>query len=210
MLLKVIFIVGAINVKSLVELAQKRQLQNSESKEELKLSNKSINSLDRKVEAVTKKHEWQEIENLYGANASDAVNADIRPIPDHLTYAQKDNTDPNFFDQQIQAISEIDKPVCSMGQAIENKDIFIDKSRIIDLDLGSGNINDFVPATTIRSSADWIPESEHYSYYQTEVDFPLNIEPDEELQFPEHLTLYTYEMGNCSRFPLPRKSITGL
>lgn len=41
-------------------------------------------------------------------------------------------------------------------------------------------------------------------------DFPLNIEPEAKLKFPEHLKVFTYEMDSDSTdFPEPKRCQTG-
>lgn len=209
-------VLGGISVRSLVELAQKRRQEQKATNEtnemETSKTNEGTKLLDEKVKAMTRKQELEEIDTLYGSSGSAGTT-----IPDHLHYKQMDEIKSSQFsakDENIEWQEEEEEEntvVSSFGQAIRNNDISIDQSRIIDPETGIGNLNEFVPATTIKNTGgDWIPESEHYNYYQTEVDFPLNIQDDEdEFQFPEHLTLYTYEMGNCSRFPIPSKSITG-
>lgn len=192
-------------MKSLVKLALKRQQEASETGEESAKVTQSTESLDNKIKAKAREQESQEIDVLYGSSAStEAMYSSQKP--DHLDYIQSDKEREISIDQG-KDLKRI--PISSMGQAIQNNEICIDESRIVDPELGTGSLNEFVPATSIRTTGDWIPESEHYNYYQTEVDFPLNIQPEEDFKFPEHLALYTYEMGNCSRFPAPRKSITG-
>uniref|UniRef100_A0A1B0DIL9 NOL1/NOP2/Sun domain family member 4 n=1 Tax=Phlebotomus papatasi TaxID=29031 RepID=A0A1B0DIL9_PHLPP len=85
----------------------------------------------------------------------------------------------------------------------------VDNRRMIDPEISEGLLEDFVPATRIKGLEDWVFESDHYKYYTTNADFPLKIEPEEELSFPDNLHIYTYERGNVSRFSSPRRCITG-
>lgn len=71
---------------------------------------------------------------------------------------------------------------------------------------------DFVPATRLKGMEDYVPESHHYSYYKTDGDFSESVqtEMEDRLIFPEALRVYTFESGNISRFPKPRRGSTGV
>lgn len=93
----------------------------------------------------------------------------------------------------------------SMAEAV------IDQSRIIDPSLGFTNdvLYQFLPATKLKGMDDWVPESQHYSYYSKDKDFPLTIEAETQLNYPEHLKVYTYEMdSDLTMFPEPKRSQT--
>lgn len=147
------------------------------------------------MDTITRKQKEREIQSLYPESETQ--------LPEDLVY-NKDAKD----EDKLEIKEEEDKPIMSMGQALEH-DVCIDEKRVIDPEVSTGGLYEFVPATQIKGMEDWIPESEHYRYYQTTTDFPLNIEPETDFIFPEHLSLYTYEMGNCSEFRRPNKSITG-
>lgn len=182
-------ILGAINVKFLVNLAKERL----EGVQPLDL-NKSNHELGDKMDSITRKQKKKEIQSLYPENGNE--------LPENLEYKASNETNANEPD----ALE--DKPLMSMGQALEH-DVCIDTKRMIDPEVGTGGLYEFMPATQIKGMEDWIPESEHYRYYQTTTDFPLHIEPETDFIFPEHLSLYTYEMGNCSEFRRPSKCLTG-
>ncbi|CAD6998442.1 unnamed protein product [Ceratitis capitata] len=97
----------------------------------------------------------------------------------------------------------------SLEEAIE-KDRYLDQSRMIDPKYSTGGLYEFMPANKIKGMEDWIPESDHYKYYQTQADFPLQFELETELCYPENLNLYAYEMGNCSDFKFPKRCLTGV
>ncbi|KOB75186.1 putative methyltransferase NSUN4, partial [Operophtera brumata] len=83
----------------------------------------------------------------------------------------------------------------SLSQAV------IDESRIIDPSLGitSEALYQFTPATKLKGMDEW------------ETDFPLVIEAETELSYPEHLKVYTYEMDSeLTSFPEPRRGATGV
>ncbi|XP_063829385.1 5-methylcytosine rRNA methyltransferase nsun-4 [Ostrinia nubilalis] len=89
----------------------------------------------------------------------------------------------------------------------------LDESRIIDPSMGMSSevLYQYIPATKLKGMDEWIPESLHYSYYSTDKDFPLVIEPETEFQIPEHLKVYTYEMDSeYHKFPEPKRCKTGV
>ncbi|XP_063537416.1 5-methylcytosine rRNA methyltransferase nsun-4 isoform X2 [Cydia strobilella] len=89
----------------------------------------------------------------------------------------------------------------------------MDMSRIIDPSMGvtSEALYQYVPATQLKGMDEWVPESLHYSYYAKDKDFPLAIEPETEFSFPEHLKVYTYEMGSeWNMFPEPKRCKTSV
>ncbi|XP_047992913.1 5-methylcytosine rRNA methyltransferase NSUN4 isoform X1 [Leguminivora glycinivorella] len=89
----------------------------------------------------------------------------------------------------------------------------MDMSRIIDPSMGvtSEALYQYVPATQLKGMDEWVPESLHYSYYSKDTDFPLAIEPETEFSFPEHLKVYTYEMGSeWNMFPEPKRCKTNV
>lgn len=84
-------------------------------------------------------------------------------------------------------------------------------NRIVDSAYGTAALYEFIPATKLKGMEDWVFESDHYKYYKAEdSEFPIEIETENEITIPEHLHLYTYEMGNISTFPRARRSITGV
>ncbi|XP_075980457.1 5-methylcytosine rRNA methyltransferase l(2)10685 [Anticarsia gemmatalis] len=103
------------------------------------------------------------------------------------------------------------QPTRTLEQSMAEAEI--DSSRIIDPSLGMTNeaLYQFLPATKLKGMEDWVPESLHYSYYSKDKDFPLLIEPETELNYPEHLKVYTYEMeSESTTFPEPKRSQTGV
>lgn len=95
-------------------------------------------------------------------------------------------------------------------ERVISEDSDLDYRRIVDSTLGTAGLHEFIPATRLKGMEDWVLESDHYKYYSTSADFPLRIELEPELRFPEHLHVYTYEHGNISAFPRARRSCTNV
>ena len=175
----------------MVQLSKER-LENSE----VVGTHKAVHELSSKMDAIARKQKEKEIQSIYPEHENQ--------LPEDLEF----NEGKAVTEEQKFNAENDDNPVMSMGQALEYA-VCIDEKRMIDPEVSTGGLYEFVPATKIKGMEDWIPESEHYRYYQTTTDFPLSIETEKDFIFPEHLSLYTFEMGNCSEFCKPNKCLTG-
>lgn len=150
-----------------------------------------------KLQQLAEKAHSDEISSIY-------PNTDNKP--ERLDFKDDDQI------SERKEITEQKEPINkSLDQAIA--DAVIDESRMIDPSIGltSEALYQYLPATKLKGMNDWVPESTHYSYYSKIVDFPLTIEPETELQYPEHLKVFTYEMDSeLKMFPEPKRSQTGV
>ncbi|KAG6447672.1 5-methylcytosine rRNA methyltransferase NSUN4 [Manduca sexta] len=150
-----------------------------------------------KLQAFAEKLHSDEISNIYPQNGN---------MPEKLDYSEdKLDTDKVKVKEKINVGSK------TLDQSLAEAEI--DTSRIIDPSLGlaSEALYQFLPATKLKGMDEWIPESTHYSYYSTNTDFPLAIEPESELVYPEHLKVFTYEMhSDWDDFPEPKRCQTGV
>lgn len=87
----------------------------------------------------------------------------------------------------------------------------IDDTRLVDpKNLPSTELlQQYIPTTKLKGKEDWIPESEHYRYYQVSDNFTVKIQQSD-LHFPEHLNVYCYEPENFTKFPSPSLGSTGV
>lgn len=83
-----------------------------------------------------------------------------------------------------------------------------DVNRMIAAEVGVMGLQEFIPATRLKGMEDFVPESDHYQYYNTKVDFPLKVEPETEFEFPKTLDIYAYPKGDISRFSRPKSGST--
>lgn len=92
------------------------------------------------------------------------------------------------------------------------KNAHLDHNRIIHLKSGftSSSLYEFVPASKIKGIDRMLTESSHLEYYKRSADFPINIEKETTLTFPENLNVYTYEKCNVTSFPHPERGQTGV
>uniref|UniRef100_A0A1I8NEZ8 NOL1/NOP2/Sun domain family member 4 n=1 Tax=Musca domestica TaxID=7370 RepID=A0A1I8NEZ8_MUSDO len=182
---------GAINVRALVQLAKERQTETQTPNID---RNQNSQQVEDKMDAITRKQKDKEIHSIYPENTNEAH------VLENLDYnsAANENTSPHVGSKETPLRSTTESSVS------------IDHTRIVDPEHGTGALYDFIPASSIKGMEDWIPESDHYKYYQTNADFPLQFELEQDFTFPENLALYTYEMGNCSEFRPPNKCLTGV
>lgn len=89
-----------------------------------------------------------------------------------------------------------------------NEDSEYDVNRMISAEVGVMGLQEFIPATKLKGMEDFVPESEHYQYYSTNVEFPLKIEPETSFEFPKTLDIYVYPKGDISRFSRPKTGST--
>lgn len=75
---------------------------------------------------------------------------------------------------------------------------------------GSASLYDYVPATKLKGMDDYIPESAHYSYYKETPEAPIEVEPEDDIHFPELLDIFAYERGNCDIFQPSLKGTTNV
>ncbi|KAL7741211.1 hypothetical protein ACLKA6_015103 [Drosophila palustris] len=189
---------GAINIKSLINLARERQ--ENEPANLMGSETRAHYDIDDKLDALLRKQQEREVAAIYPTAASE----DGHVPPQQLSYDNDNNQN-----KQKTETNESDEYEPSLTKALE-ADVQLDESRLVDPQFGTGGLYEYMPANSIKGMEDWVAESEHYKYYQTSTDFPLSIEPEATFKFPEHLAIYTYEMGNCSDFKAPRQCLTGV
>ncbi|KAL3273459.1 hypothetical protein HHI36_014903 [Cryptolaemus montrouzieri] len=92
------------------------------------------------------------------------------------------------------------------------KDAKIDFNRMIDATSTSTSevLQEFIPTTEIKGMEDFIPESNYYAYYDQSSNSNVKIEREFDIDFPENLNVYSYEIGNNSSFESPKKGSTGV
>lgn len=175
---------GAINVRSLYEVGWNTAKENPD----LFNSERISANLDNRIDEFIGLKKEAERKSLYGENY------DVGKV-----LAMEEQRNQN---------SPIDykKPL----EKVIAEDSDIDLNRMVDPEMSSLGLQEFVPATVIKGREDFIPESQHYSYYSTAADFPLNFELVKEFHIPSNLQIYSFERGNTSPFRTPRKTVTGV
>lgn len=76
--------------------------------------------------------------------------------------------------------------------------------------LSSNRLNEFVPVTKLKGREGFVSEAEHFSLYNESKDFPVSVEEEENLEFPPHLQIFTFDQGNISSFAPPKSGSTNV
>lgn len=110
---------------------------------------------------------------------------------------------------QNTTIDEPETPKFSLEESLKTAEI--DSSRIIDSsDSSSASLlYEFVPTTSIKGMDDYVPESQHYQYYDTS-HLDNQIEREYTLNFPPNLDIYSYEHSNYTPLRPPKMGSTGV
>ncbi|XP_055541942.1 5-methylcytosine rRNA methyltransferase NSUN4 [Wyeomyia smithii] len=173
---------GAINVRDIYS-AKKQFLTDASS--DMFTGNK-IFKLDQTIEQFAENQEQQERGRLYKENASD----------------MSENAEPETKQSRVDYKK-------SLSQTLQDN-TEMDFQRLIDPNLGTAALHEFIPATKLKGMEDFVPESDHYKYYSNSTDFPIAVEMETSFEIPEYLNIFTYERGNVSEFRSPRKCSTGV
>lgn len=117
------------------------------------------------------------------------------------------------MEEKAEEISKRSKEEVKKSFSLESslKSAELDESRLVDIrnSITSTILQEFIPTTKIKGKEDWIPESDHYKYYDSS-EFPIEMEEEQDIHFPDHLNVYTYERSNYSDFKSPKRGITGV
>lgn len=182
---------GALDLKTLIELTEVRQ---KETSKELK-----------RQEFIDKVYTMDQVAEQTSKASQINYHSQHKIIDNPCDILDSDN---GKQDTENDTANNITKDL-SLHSKLEAREI--DESRLIDPNIGasSGALYEFIPATELKGMDDWIPESQHYSYYKQETEFPVSTKVEEHLHFPETLKIYTFDRGNIFSFPEPRRTSTG-
>lgn len=175
---------GAINVRSIYNVAKKNQQPNNLGMFE----NMSVSQIDNRVDQFMDRTRDTEMTEIL-PNGSGVETVDN---PKKLT--------------KEEMILDAKK---SLEKSIE-EDSDLDYRRLINPAYGTSGLYEFVPASKIKGMEEWVFESDHYKTYSNTMDFPMKIEMEKNLEIPENLHMFTYEQGNVSDFQGPKKCTTGV
>jgi len=145
---------GAINIKSLINLARERQ---GNEPNVMGGETRAHYEIDDKLNALLRKQQEREVAAIYPTAAEDG-----HVPPQQLNY----DNDSNQKTTEIKQPSESHGYEPSLTRALE-EDVQLDESRLVDPQFGTGGLYEYMPANSIKGMEDWVAESEHYKYYQT-------------------------------------------
>lgn len=191
---------GAINVRRIYEAMQNEDLNPSycatpSSETTGHGAKETKTELEKSLFEFVQKQKSTEIETLYEKDIEEGLNK----LKDDVEVDEKRVLPPldmSNFNRSLEA---------TLTDASD-----LDLSRMISSEIGFAGLQEFIPATKLKGMEDFVPESQHYKYYSTTVDFPIETELETKFPFPSNVEVYTYERGNVSRFRRPIKSETGV
>lgn len=180
---------GAVNVRQVFETFYDKK-----SEENMEMFNRAnkITTIDKRLDEIVKKKQETEIRTIYQNHAEDGIDK-MRLESDCSRVIENEEIMVNYK-----------KPL----QQVLEEDTDYDLSRLISAEIGLSGLQEFIPSTKLKGMTDFIPESDHYQYYQRTVDFPLTFEPETNFEFPKTLNIYIYPKQDISRFPGPKKCLT--
>ncbi|KAJ8712156.1 hypothetical protein PYW07_004998 [Mythimna separata] len=186
---------GAHCLKNLISIQQDFHKEYNITPEPTQVPAEADAQTDRLAEYI-EKQQTDEVTSIYPNTDNKPEKLDVREDEDIVVKKVKD---------------EVSYPNRTLEDSLAEAKI--DQSRIIDPALGmtSESLYQFLPATKLKGMDEWVSESVHYSYLSKDKDFPLVIEAEGPLNYPEHLKVYTYEMDSeATTFPEPKRCQTGV
>lgn len=183
---------GAVNVRQIFETFYDKK-----SEENIEVFNHATKKtlIDKKLDQIVKKKQETEIRAIYQNHAEEEIEK-LRLEND------------SGYSRVIEAEDVVNYKK-SLQQSLQ-EDTEYDQSRMISAEIGVSGLQEFIPSTKLKGMADFIPESAHFQYYNTNVDFPLKFEPETSFKFPQTLNIYIYPKQDISRFSRPNKCITSV
>ncbi|XKL61271.1 hypothetical protein PGB90_008328 [Kerria lacca] len=190
---------GALNIRTLFELQyEKQKLKrndfNTEKPKEI------IQKMEEKMESlISDKEKTDKLSSIYCKYEKVPIKEKERVIIEDEEETTEDEDETRKSVEKLSLIEGL-------------KDAHIDKSRIIHPknSVSAATLFEFIPATQIKGLETWISEVDHYEYYKKSLDFPINVEEENYLNFPEHLNVFTFEKCNINYFPKPSVGSTGV
>lgn len=192
---------GAINIRHLYQAMQNEdlnpKLNSGRMKYLLNSGPQGQTALEKSMQDFVHKQRSSEIQSMYEQNVEDGLEK----------FGTATETDVETENSRAKEPLEMAKFNKSLEEMVQKSGL--DLNRMIEPEVGTAGLQEFVPATKLKGMEDFLPESHHYKYYSTTVDFPLKTELEANFTFPEHLEVYTFEHGNVTRFRRPSSSETG-
>ncbi|XP_065206392.1 5-methylcytosine rRNA methyltransferase NSUN4 [Planococcus citri] len=191
---------GALNMRELLALVEEKREERSETA--VKKVSSEEGSLERRMEeAIEASAKRDLISGTYSkydyVNVLDEHYKDAKP-PEKKD-EPKETEEPKEYEGKL-----------SLAEGI--KDAHIDHRRIINIKdgLSTSTLYEFVPASKIKGIDRIMSETAQLEFYKQSVDFPINVEKQLSITFPEHLDIYSYEKCNVTSFPHPERGRTGV
>lgn len=152
-------------------------------------------SIEKRLDAHLQSTESEEIRTIYQKHAEEEL--------------EKIQMEKSLEPSRTIDVEDVVDYKKSLQQSL-TEDSEYDFDRMISAEIGVLGLQEFIPATKLKGMEDFVLESDHYRYYDTNVEFPLNFEAEDSFQYPKALDIFIYPKYDISRFSRPKKSSTGV
>ncbi|KAK5641965.1 hypothetical protein RI129_010512 [Pyrocoelia pectoralis] len=121
---------------------------------------------------------------------------------------KQENGEIQHHNPTLPAITPTENKTLSLEASLSTA--IIDSSRLVSItdSVSVASLSHFIPTTKIKGMEDFVPESDHYRYFDNGTPLQARVEKEFNLHFPEHLNIYCYEEDNFSTFKSPKRDIT--
>ncbi|KAK7865862.1 hypothetical protein R5R35_003978 [Gryllus longicercus] len=184
---------GALDLKTHLELGRKLADENLIREDD---DFPNAQKLDERIKKLAFSKQQQEAEEMYP------------PTEEGVQLAQHQSAS----NKEEEVVQRADYNAKDFSLEASKKLSQIDESRNVSpaLGLSAGALYEFIPATKLKGLEDRVLDSEHYSYYSGDTDFPLTVKKEFDLNYPDHLKVFMYERGNVTSFESPKRGSTGV
>lgn len=188
---------GALNMRRLFKLQYDNILKekNNSDLDDEETSRYRIQEMEDRIDSVIlEKAKTDKMSSLYG----------------QYTKADEDSENVSNVSKDPVNSEQYSSGSKSLSEGLKNA--HMDYNRIIDprKSVTAATLDEFIPCTKLKGIDNWISETQHYEFYKKSLDFPINVDVEDYLNFPEHLNIYTYSKSDVTSFPQPQVSQTGV
>ncbi|XP_017107016.2 uncharacterized protein [Drosophila bipectinata] len=132
---------GAINMKSLINLAQDRLKESSN--EPMPAQGQSRHEIEGKLDTLLRKQQEREVSSIYPSLGEDGLSG---TLPQQLKF-------DNIEEKQTDQLQERLPFEQSLTKALE-EDVRLDENRLVDPQFGTGGLYEYMPALSIKGMED--------------------------------------------------------
>lgn len=180
---------GAVNLRDVFEVFKAEQPYVRDT------SGDNASTIEQRLDAHLATTQSEEIRSIYQKSAE----AELEKME-----LEKSLEPPRTID--VETVVDYKK---SLQQSLA-EDAEYDFDRMISAEIGVLGLQEFIPATKLKGMGGFVLESDHYRYYNTNVDFPLEFEVETSFEYPKTLDIYMHPKSDISRYLRPKRTSAGV
>lgn len=164
-------------------------------------------------------HIVRERDKIFKQNNNEETRSSFSPNDDeNLKFRRSDTEEIGSFQhvptnnpEMSHQDSETEFDDLSEKENSQHQELTYDEHRCIDphVGLSASALYEFIPTTKLKGMEGWVSEPKAIGQID-HANFETKILPEWDLNFPKHLKVYTFEMGNLTSFPSPRMTSSGV